>query len=199
MADPAALTQLIREKLDDTRYGHSLAVAGSARELALRCGADPEAAYCAGLVHDIMKCTERQTQLQVIADTGIVLTACEQSNPNLWHAIAGEAFLRGENIITDEAVLSAVRYHTTGRAGMTLLEKIIFLADFISADRSYPDLGLVREKAAGSLEEAILYTLEYNIPKWVERREPIHPDSIALYNECLSDCETQPDSVESEV
>ena len=85
--------------------------------------------------------------------------------------------------ITDADVINAIRYHTTGREGMSLLEKIVYIADFISADRNYKDVGVVRKLAAQSLEEAILYTAEYTIKKLASQNLPIHPATLDCYKD----------------
>ncbi len=112
-----------------------------------------------------------------------MLTDVERSSPPLYHAMAGSAYLKTELGITDPDVLNAVRYHTTGRGGMSLLEKVIFVADFISADRDYPDVEVVRTLARQSLEKAMLYALEYTVCDLVNRKKYLHPDTVDAYNE----------------
>ena len=178
--------KLLRSKLDDYRYIHSLGVADSARQLAGIYGADAEKAYFAGLLHDIMKNASRDEQLQIIKDGGIILTPPEKNNPKLWHAIAGECYLRTHMGITDPEILGGVRYHTTGKAGMTLHEKIIYVADYISAERSYPDVDVMRDLAINhSLEEASLYSLQYTFMKLTPEKGIIHTDSVDFYNELI--------------
>ena len=177
--------RLLRDKLGEYRLRHSFCVADSARELAERYGADPEQAYLAGLLHDVMKDAPRETQLDMIARGGAVLTAAERCNPKLWHAMAGEAFLRTQLGFDDETLLRAVRYHTTGRAGMCLLEKIIYVADYMSADRVYDGVERMRRLAAESLESAMLFGLSFTISQLAIHEQPIHPDSVACYNEIL--------------
>lgn len=89
--------------------------------------------------------------------------------------------------VEDADVLNAVRYHTTGRAGMSALEKIIFVADLASADRNYPDVETVRKLSGQSLEQAMLYVLEFLICDLIHRKKYLHPDSIAAYNELRSE------------
>lgn len=178
--------KLLRSKLDDYRLTHSLNVADSARQLAKLYGADEEKAYFAGLVHDIMKNAEKKEQLSVIEKGGINLTAAEKHNPKLWHSIAGECYLRTEMGITDREILGSVRYHTTGKAGMSLMEKIIYVADYISAERNYPDVGVMRDLALNhSLEEASLYSLQYTFMKLTPEKGIIHTDSVDFYNELI--------------
>ncbi|MBQ5905087.1 MAG: HD domain-containing protein, partial [Clostridia bacterium] len=100
---------LLRELLDDYRYIHSLGVAESARELAVIYGYDTDKAYKAGLLHDIMKNATKEYQLQIMEKGGIILSQAEKNNPKLWHAMAGECYLRLEMGIDDEELLSSVR------------------------------------------------------------------------------------------
>ncbi|MBQ7296507.1 MAG: nicotinate-nucleotide adenylyltransferase [Clostridia bacterium] len=178
--------QLLRSRLDDYRFIHSLNVADSASQLARIYGCDEEKAYFAGLTHDIMKNASKAEQLQIMEKGGIILSQAEKNNPKLWHAMAGECYLRLELGITDPKILGSVRYHTTGKAGMSLLEKIIYVADYISAERNYPDVGVMRDLAINhSLEEASLYSLQYTFMKLTPEKGIIHTDSVDFYNELV--------------
>ncbi len=177
--------EIIHTRLTPARYRHSLCVADEAARLAEKYGADREKAYTAGLVHDIMKDTDQNTQLQILGDFGILLDEVEQHGRQLWHQKTGEAFLRHILHVEDEAILTAVRYHTTGRAGMSLLEQVLFVADFTSADRNYPDIEEIRRLADISLIAAIRYGVEYTIHYLVNQGSAIHPDTVALYNEIV--------------
>ncbi len=176
---------IIRTRLSDYRYHHSLCVADEAARLARRYGGDEEKAYTAGILHDIMKDTDKNTQLQILTDFAILLDEVEQVSPTLWHARSGEAFLRHILQVKDEAILTAVRYHTTGRAGMSLLEKILFVADFTSADRTYEDVDEMRRLSDISLEAAMEYGIAYTIHDLIQKERPIHPDTVAAYNALL--------------
>lgn len=180
------IKRLLRKKLDDYRFLHSLNVAESAAVLAQMYGDDAEKAYFAGLVHDIMKNATKEEQLQIMEKGGIILSRTEKNNPKLWHAMAGEAYLRAEMGITDKDILSSVRYHTTGRAGMSLLDKIVYIADYISAERNYPDVDVMRHLAlTKSLDEAALYALKYSFASLSENERLIHTDSVEYYNELI--------------
>lgn len=176
---------LIKEKLKTDRYVHSLNVADSAKYLAVKYGEDKDKAYLAGLLHDVMKNASDFESLSVIYKAGIEMTECEKANKKLWHAIAGAAFVKTELGITDEDFINSIRYHTTARRGMSLLEKIIYVADYISAERSYPDADVMRNLADKDLDKAILYSLKYTIGSLVKRNSVIHPDSLDLYNELI--------------
>ena len=177
---------LLKERLLEKRYIHSLNVADSARELAKKYGADEEKAYFAGLVHDVMKNASDEEQLQIMEKGGIILSRTEKNNPKLWHAMAGECYLRIEKGITDEDILNAVRYHTTGRAGMSFLEKVVYIADYISAERDYGDVDVMRDLSMNKgLDEAALYALKYSFRSLSEKEKLIHTDSVEYYNELI--------------
>ncbi len=173
--------ELLRGKLNPRRLFHSECVSECAGVLAERYGASVEKARLAGLLHDVMKNAPANEQLALMPD----ITPLELLNTKVWHQISGEAFLRQNGIVTDEEILGAVRWHTTGKAGMTLLEKIIYVADFISADRDYKDVEVVRRLAYISLEHAILYTSRYTVNKMVSQDLLLHPATVECYNDML--------------
>ena len=177
--------EIIRSRLSDYRFHHSLCVAQEAKRLAQLHGANPDKAYTAGILHDIMKDTAPDAQLQILADYGVTLDEVEKQSPMLWHARSGEVFLRNILGVNDEDILSAVRYHTTGRAGMSRLEQVVFTADFTSADRNYPDVSVIRGLADDSLIKAIRYGVEYTIRDLQNKGVVVHPDTLNLYDEIV--------------
>ena len=179
------IIELIRSRLITSRFQHSLNVAESARYLAAKYGADPDRAYTAGLLHDVMKNAPDEEQLAVISKTGIEMTPVERANRKLWHAMSGAAYIKYVMEIDDGEIISAVRYHTTGRAGMTPLETTVYLADYISAERNYPGADDMRRLCEVSSDAAIIYALEFGIPDLVKKGSVVHPDSIDLYNEMM--------------
>lgn len=176
----------IRERLSDFRYEHSLAVAESAKKLAEKYGCDEEKAYLAGISHDVLKEMKRGEFLSFFEKEEITLSEVEKNAPKLWHAIAGAGYLK-KNYGLSEDIISAVRYHTTGKEGMSTLEKILFVADFISADRSYPGVEDMRKRAEISLEYAMEEGLRFTIEDLARDCFPIHPDTVACYNEILTE------------
>lgn len=177
--------RIIRERLSDKRFQHSLNVADSARRLAIEFGADEKKAYTAGILHDIMKEENIDIQREYMKKNGESITELEFPNPLVFHQISGSAYCRLELGIEDKDILCAIRYHTTGRKDMSLLEKVVYTADFISADRCYPDIDIMRKKAETGLDEAMLYSLKYTITDLVKKEKSIHPDTIECYNEIL--------------
>ena len=181
----AEYLSLLQTRLNEKRFIHSLNVADAAVTLARRFGADEEKAYLAGLLHDITKNETEENQLQIMESGGIILSMTQRSNPKLWHAMSGMVYLRDVLGITDEEVLGAVRWHTTGKAGMTLVEKVVFIADYISAERDYPDADVMRRLSETSLDAAALYALKFSLRHLSEKEKPICEDSVAYYNELI--------------
>ena len=172
--------------LGDYRFKHSLNVAKTAEELAKKYGADEKKAYTAGLLHDVMKDKSPDELLEMIENRyHFALSDVERSNHKLFHAIAGALFVENELGIKDKDLINAIRYHTTGRKNMSLLEKVLYIADFISEDRVYDGVERMREKAAVSLETAMEEGLQFSIIELSEKLQPIHPDSIDAYNEIV--------------
>lgn len=179
------ILEILRGRLKNKRFLHSLAVAEEAARLAAKYGADPAKAKTAGLLHDIMKNTDPAEQLQILEKYGILLTPVERSAEKLYHAMSGAVFIEKVLGIADRDILDAVRYHTTGRAGMSLFEKVLYLADFTSADRDYDDVAVMRRLVEKSMDEAMAYALAYTIRELTEKQAPVHPDTVAAYNEIM--------------
>lgn len=175
--------EILKQRLTPSRLYHSICVAEKARYLAEKFGADSEKAYTAGLVHDIMRYEPPEKMLELIDGDGrYKLSSLERKITVTLHAVAGEVYLRTELGVCDEEILSAVRWHTTGREDMTLLDKIIYVADLTSEDRDYPDVEEVRETAEKSLEKATLRGLSFTIEDNAKRNRPIHIDTVKAYN-----------------
>lgn len=172
----------LRSRLLDDRFFHSLNVADMAKELALIYGEDPDKAYLAGLVHDCTKNTPPEKQLEIIESGGIKLSELERRNKKLWHAISGSVFIKSEYGIEDEAVISAVRYHTTGKAGMSLLQKIIYTADFTSAERDYEGVERIRTLAKTKLDSAVYEGALFTVEKLEGLGLDVHPDTVDAMN-----------------
>lgn len=176
----------VRQRLSEKRFYHSQCVAEEAARLAVLYGADPEKARLAGLLHDILKDTPAEEQLKILQGFGIMMNDTELANQKLWHAISGAAFLEFGLGIRDRELLSAVRCHTSGRKNMTLLEKVLFVADYISADRDYPGVEELRAVARESLEEAIIEGVAFTVQELMSRREPVASASIDAYNDAVA-------------
>ena len=185
----------VKKHLTDQRFYHSQCVADEAARLARRYGADVEQARLAGILHDIMKDTPPEEQLKILGDSGIILTDMQRRTPKLWHSLCGAAYLEHALGVTDQAVLQAVRCHTEGRSGMTLLDKVLFVADYISADRDYPGVEEMRRAAEASLEEAMVEGIAFTVSETMGQRRLLGQESIAAYNEALLILEEQKGSL----
>lgn len=175
--------EILRGRLKPERFQHSLNVADAAVKLAKRYGADEERAYICGLLHDIEKNAPLSEQREMMLKLGGKLPDVILDNPKLWHAPAGAAYIRDVLGITDEGMISAIKYHTTARAEMTLLEKIIYIADYISDERSYSGVEEMREKAYRDINEAIMEGTRFTLIDLLEHGRVINQDTIDAYNE----------------
>lgn len=175
--------EILQKRLTPKRYYHSLCVADEAVRLSQKYGGDPQKAYLAGLLHDITKNASVEEHLHIFQEFGIMLNDIEKNTEKLWHAISGAAYIEHILGIDDKEIITAVRYHTTAREGMTQLEKLLYLADFTSADRDYDDIDMMREKVEISQEAALDYALSYTINDLVAKNKPLHLDTVKAYNE----------------
>lgn len=176
---------ILKQRLTPKRYAHSLAVADEAKRLAIKYNVDSEKAYLAGLLHDITKDTPEQEQLQIFNQFGIMLDNVTKNSEKLWHAVSGAAYIENVLEITDPEIISAVRYHTTAKQNMSKFEKILYLADFTSSDRDYPDVDVMRNLVDISLESAMEYALNYTINELRDKKAQIHLDTVLAYNEVV--------------
>nr|WP_316625888.1 bis(5'-nucleosyl)-tetraphosphatase (symmetrical) YqeK [uncultured Ruminococcus sp.] len=177
--------ELIRSMMGDYRYTHSVNVSEEAVALAKLYGADVNDAYTAGILHDITKELPAKEQLQIIADGGIILDSVQKNAHKLWHSISGSVYVRDKLGIKNPDIIKAIRYHTTGRQGMSLLEKIVFIADFTAAERSYNGVEIMREKSRQSLEDAMLFACKFTIGDLSSRELAIHRDQLDCFNELV--------------
>lgn len=173
---------LIKERLSDYRFHHCVCVAEKAVELAKKNNLDEEKAYIAGILHDITKEESLELQKELIESNGYKMTQLEINSPNVYHQMSGAEYIKSVLKIDDEDIIGGVRYHTTGRADMTDFEMLIYLADFTSADRNYPDVEKMREETDKGFLNGMLYSLKYTITKLANQEKQIHPDTLHCYN-----------------
>lgn len=178
----AEFLEILKKRLTPQRLYHSICVAEQAKHLAEIFGGDTEKSYTAGLIHDIMRYEPPEKMIEMIESDGQTLTESEKNITVTLHAVAGEVYLRKELGVADEEILSAVRYHTTGKEDMSLLQKIIYVADLTSEDREYLDVKEVRELAEKSLDKTCLRGLSFTIEDNARKCRPIHIDTVKAYN-----------------
>lgn len=169
---PVALSYLKHKRIP-----HVLGTEQEAIRLAERYGADVEKARRAALLHDCTKKLEMDEQLALCEQYGIELDELEQVALKLLHSKTGAAIARDVFGVDDE-LYSAIWYHTTGRAGMTLLEKIIYLADYIEPTRDFPDVDVLRKACYEDLDKGLLLGLEMSIEEMQRMGNPVHHATI---------------------
>lgn len=160
-ADVKKIRKKMEKELDAHRYEHTLGVAYTAARLAMVHGEDVQKAEIAGLLHDCAKCMSDEKRISVCEKNNIPISEAERANPGLLHAKVGAYLAEKEYDIQDEEVLLAIQSHTTGRPGMSALEKIIYIADFIEPGRKQdPNLPRIRKAAFEEIDKALLMILK---------------------------------------
>ena len=175
--------------LDERRIAHVAGCESEAIELARRWGEDPETAAEAGILHDITKRLSHEEQLNLCEKYAIICDSAERATPKLLHAKTGAAVAK-ELFGVRDPVYEAIRWHTTGKADMTLLEKIIYLADYIEPTRDFPGVDALRELAYEDLDRAMLLGLQMTIEEVRSHGEEPYIDTItacAWYEERISE------------
>ncbi|OXS62548.1 HD domain-containing protein [Cohnella sp. CIP 111063] len=178
------LREATRAQMPDKRWRHTLGVVDTAIELAKRYGGDPAQAELAALLHDYSKAWAIERMEAVIRLHGLPAELLEHDK-ELWHAHVGAWAVRAEHGIDDEEVLDAIRYHTSGREGMTKLDKIVCLADYIEPGRNYPGVEIIRERAEHSMEEALVAAFGSTIGVLIERGKRIFPLTVLARNDLI--------------
>lgn len=169
--------------LDEKRYEHTLGVAYTSAALAMCHGTDMHEAYIAGLLHDCAKCLDNEKKIHICHKHGINMNEAEQKNPYLLHAKVGGYLAEKKYHINNEDIINAVVSHTTGRPAMSLLEKIVYIADYIEPGREHaPNLALLRTLAFHNLDEALLQILEDTLTYLHESGKEIDPMTQQTYD-----------------
>lgn len=162
--------------LDEDRMTHTMGVMYTCAALAMAHGYDLEDAQAAGLLHDSAKCIPNKKKLKMCEEHKIPVTEFEKTHPFLLHAKLGAYIARDKYDITDEEILTSITYHTTGRPEMSILEKIVYIADYIEPMRDKaPNLSRIRKLAFEDLDECM-----YEILK----------DTLAYLDENPKDCDS---------
>lgn len=176
------LDEELKQVLPRNIYSHSVATARMAREMASTFGADERRAYLAGLLHD---CAKELTDEELVAaarERGIEVDDVDLADPYLLHARVGARLAEERFGVEDLELLRAIERHTLGAPSMSVLDKIIYVADMIEPSRDFPGLGEIRRLAREDLEAcyktAYAHTLEY----LARAKKPIHPSTVAAWN-----------------
>jgi predicted HD superfamily hydrolase involved in NAD metabolism len=177
----------LADRVPAKRVQHILGVEQMARELALHHQLDVEKAAQAGLMHDLAKYFKPQLLLQMAEAEGLPIDEVDVAAPHLLHADVSAIVARDEFGITDPEILQAIADHTLGRAGMSPLSCIVFLADTLEAGRGdTPELQALRELSYQNLTQAVWRTCDYSLQYLLSTRCLIHPRTIRTRNWAMS-------------
>ena len=176
--------QLISD-IGKNRYEHSLRVMEEAIKLAKRYNCDIKKAKIAGYLHDCAKLTDRDQLLKMSVNFDIIDNIVLKENTELIHGPLGSKIANCKYGITDEEVLNAIKYHTTGRVGMTILDKVIYLADYIEPMRNFPGVDKVRNLAYENLNMAVLQAFDQTIKFLIDKGELISRLTIDARNDLI--------------
>lgn len=183
------IIEFLINNLSEKRYKHVLGVAKTAKELATLNGVDENKAELAAMLHDIAKEMPVDEQMRILKKNNFNITEIEKASLQVLHGFVGEFLAREKFNINDEEVLKAVAYHTTGKANMTKLEKIIYIADYIEPTRNYPGVEKLREVTYKDLDKGVLMGINNTIKLLLDKDDVIHPLTIEARNYLLTkDC-----------
>lgn len=175
---------IVKEQLPEKRFEHTVRVMETAIPLAVQFGIDEKKAELAAIFHDYAKYRPKEEMKQWILKEKLPFDLL-QFHHELWHAPVGSLLVKKEVGITDEEILDAIKYHTTGRAKMKPLEKVIYLADYMEPGRNFPGVEKVRELAHKDLDSAMIQALKNTIQYLISKDQPIYPDTFHTYNDLI--------------
>lgn len=177
------MKEILKVMLPERRLKHSLNVAECAVKLSEIYKCDKDKAKIAGLIHDCAKYFSDEQIEDCIKKFNIELDPLEENNIALSHSVIGAYVAREVFNIEDEEIISAIKYHTTGRENMSLLEKIIYMADLIEEGRNFPRVDELRKLAyGGKLDEALILSFNNTIKFVIDNNQLIHPRTVKARN-----------------
>lgn len=171
--------------MDEKRIHHCYGVSTAAESLARHYGGDVETAGMAGLVHDCAKRLTLKEMHTKVKEYDLVLDPLTLADRGLLHGPLGAEMLRRELGITDSEVLEAVACHTTGRRGMTLLDKVLCLSDYIEEGRTYPGVEAIRRAAWQDIDAALVIGFNQTICHVLDQGDFLHPATVEARNDLL--------------
>ncbi|MFD2704113.1 bis(5'-nucleosyl)-tetraphosphatase (symmetrical) YqeK [Salibacterium lacus] len=174
--------ETVKPHLTEHRYRHTLGVRDAALTLAEKLGVDQDKAEMAAIFHDYAKFRSKDEMRGIIKEQQMDEDFIHYGD-ELLHAPAGAHLVKKEIGITDEEILSAIFWHTTGRPGMSDMEKVIFLADYIEPNRKFPGVEQAREKAETDIDEAVRTALSNTVTFLLQKNQPVFPGTLEAYND----------------
>ena len=181
--DLKLLQKQMKEELSDDRFEHTIGVMYTAESLAMRYGVDMTKAAVAGLLHDCAKCIPNAQKIKMCKKNDIEITEMEEKNPSLLHAKLGAYMAETAYGVEDPEILSAIKWHTTGKPDMSMLDIIIYMADYIEPNRDKaPNLKQIRKLCFENIEEALYQVLEGTLEYLGNRPDMIDPMTKISYD-----------------
>lgn len=176
-----ALMQRVQMQMSEQRFVHVKGVEEVAVALAKKYGASVEKASIAALTHDYAKERPDEEFQMIIQKEGFPPALLAYGNA-IWHGVVGASMVKRELGITDEEILQAIRLHTTGAKEMRLLDKIIYVADYIEPNRQFPGVEKARLLAFADLDQAVAYETWHTLRYLIEKQRKIYPKTLEAYN-----------------
>ena len=180
----ADIQKIVKERLSERRYNHSKCVMERCEELAKKYGIDIETAKKVGIAHDIAKEIDNDEKIKLAEKNNIEIDETEHENPTLLHAKLGEYIALTELDFTPE-MGHAIRAHTTGLPNMSMLDKILFIADRTSKERGFSDIDYLNNLLEQSIDKAVIYIIDKKIMLQIEKGASMHINSIIARNYLL--------------
>lgn len=175
----------IKEKISQKRFNHILGVVETAKMLANLYNEDIEKAMIASILHDNAREYTQDEMERLYTYYGYEFEGNQEKDPALLHSRVGAILTRATYGIDDIYIINAVRYHTTGRRNMTMLEKIVFIADYIEPSRSFEGVENIRKLAFRDIDLAVFEALENTIRHLLDKKSFIHMDTLDARNDLL--------------
>lgn len=179
------IKSILKTEIDEERYKHTLRVVKTAKELALVYKVDEYKIELAALLHDCAKYKDKEVLLKKAEDFGIILDIILKNNTHLIHSYLGAEIAKEKYNIIDEDILNAIKYHTTGRENMSIIEKIIFIADYIEPGRNFNGMENIIKLAFKDIDQAIIISMENTIKYVIDKGWLIHPNTITTRNNLI--------------
>ncbi|CAM3232320.1 bis(5'-nucleosyl)-tetraphosphatase (symmetrical) YqeK [Streptobacillus felis] len=185
MYDLNKIDQELKNLVTEKRYNHILRVRDKALELAKIYNAPTEIVEVGALLHDIAKYFDDENAYSIIEEEYKHIFDNGFKINQVLHGFAAAAYAKKKFNITDELILDSLRYHTIGRENMTLIDKIVYLADAIEDGRNYPNVDLIRKESLINLDSAILLEINFKLEFLIKKNVIIHPNTILFRNNLI--------------
>lgn len=179
----AEIEEKLKKELTENRYRHTMGVTYTACALAMVHGANLSQARMGGLLHDCAKCIPNSEKIEICKKKKIPVSEFEIEHPVLLHAKLGAYLAKKEYGCDDQAVLDAITWHTTGRPAMTLLEKIVFISDYIEPNREkQPNLAEIRKLAFSDIDQCMYLILRDTVDYLSENPKSMDHTTLSAYS-----------------